>query len=189
MTITAALDDLIDRYLAAYQAAAVPLVTEANDAWQAPIYTAAVGSEDTVTWHPVRQQRALDFSDLMNALEEPFHPDFVAYFSRWFSADLAVDWESHPLWLLHLHGDDDAERMLANQAGHVLMKRRLKQPITLFLGLAEESDDLLITLDNENGAVGLEFVGQQQHEILAPSLEEFLRKSTPRVVANDEAIG
>lgn len=189
MMITAALDDFIDRYLAAYKAADVALITEANDAWQAPIYTAEVGAEDTVTWQPVRQQQALDFSDLMNALEEPFHQDFVDYFSRWFSADLAVHWDSHPLWLLHLHGDDDAERMLANQAGHVLMKRRLKQPITLFLGLAEESDDLLITLDNQTGAVGLEFVGQEQHEILAPSLAEFLQKSTPRVVENDSAIG
>lgn len=189
MTINDALDDLIARYIAAYEAAQVPLVTEANDAWQAPIYTAAVGSDDTVGWQPVRQQQAVDFTDLVNALEEPFHEDFMAYFSRWFSADLAVLWEQHPLWLLHLHGDDDAERMLANQAGHVLMKRRLKQPITLFLGLAEESDDLLITLDNQTGVVGLEFVGQEQHETLAPSLAEFLTKSTPRVVENDAAIG
>ncbi|RUO74080.1 SecY-interacting protein Syd [Pseudidiomarina sediminum] len=184
MTITTALDDLIDRYLAAYTAAEVPLVTEANGDWQAPIYVGAVRDDDSVRWQPVRQQQALDFTDLMNALEAPFHEDFVSYFSRWFSADLAVDWDGHPLWLLHMHGDEDAERMLANQAGHVLMKRRLKQPITLFLGLAETSDDLLITLDNDTGAVGLEFVGCSQHEQLASNLTEFLQKSTPRVLDN-----
>ncbi|CAB0149800.1 Protein Syd [Pseudidiomarina piscicola] len=189
MTITTALDDLITRYVDAYEAAQVPLMTEANDTWQAPIYKGAVAADDWVEWQPVMQQQGLDFSDLMNALEEPFHDDFKAYFSRWFSADLAVFWQQHPLWLLHLHGDDDAERMLANQAGHVLMKRRLKQPITLFLGLAEESDDLLISLDNSTGEVGLEFVGQPQHEVLATSLAEFLSKSTPRVVEKETSIG
>ncbi|RUO58630.1 SecY-interacting protein Syd [Pseudidiomarina insulisalsae] len=187
--ITEALDDLLQRYTAAYASAGVPLVTEANGDWQAPIYLGAVDENEMVRWQPVRQQSGLDFSALMNALEEPFHDDFKAYFSRWFSADLAVDWQQHPLWLLHMHCDEDAERMLANQAGHVLMKRRLKQPVTLFLGLAEESDDLLITLDNTSGAVGLEFVGQQQHEQLAPSLTEFLAKSTPRVVENPAVIG
>ncbi|MBG23203.1 MAG: SecY-interacting protein [Idiomarinaceae bacterium] len=189
MTITAALDDLIQRYQQAYQDANTALITEANDEWQAPIYLGAVRSDDTVRWQPVRQAEAVDFTDLMNALEEPFHEDFKAYFSRWYSADLAVLWQQHPLWLLHMHCHEDAERMLANQAGHVLMKRRLKQPITLFLGLAEESEDLLITLDNATGAVGLEFVGKPQHETLAASLAEFLAESTPRVVENPAAIG
>ncbi|WP_411358579.1 SecY-interacting protein Syd [Pseudidiomarina salilacus] len=186
MTISSALDALLVRYQEAYQQAAVPLMTEANGDWQAPIYVGAPTLVDDtiefVQWQPVRQAQALDFSALMNALEQPFHQDFVEYFSRWFSADLAVSWQQHPFWLLHMHGAEDAERMLSNQAGHVLMKRRLRQPMTLFLGIAEESDDLLITLDNESGAVGLEFVGQNQHETLAANLAEFLAKTTPRVV-------
>lgn len=182
MSVESALDQLIERYQRAYQEANTPLVTEAHDEWQAPIYGERL-DDDTITWQPIRQSSALQFTDLANALEQPFHDSISALYGRWFAADLAVTFADHPIILLQLHGPEDGERLQANLAGHVLMKRRLRQPITLFIGLAEESDDLLITINNETGAIGLEFVGQQQHEVLAPSLAEFLQQLQPRVVA------
>lgn len=181
MSVASALDQLIESYQTAYQQANVKLTTEAHDAWQAPIYGARI-NDDEVEWHPVRQTTALQFTDLANALEQPFHDSISALYGRWFAADLNVSFADHPLVLLQLHGAEDGERLQANLAGHVLMKRRLRQPITLFIGLAEESDDLLITLNNQTGQVGLEFVGRDQHEILAESLEAFLQQLRPRVV-------
>lgn len=180
-SVVSALDQLIERYQQVYAEHGAALVTEAHDEWQAPIYTQRI-DEDTMQWQPVRQAQPMQFSDLANALEQPFHADISDLYGTWFAADLNVSFADHPLVLLQVHGTEDGERLQANLAGHVLMKRRLRQPITLFIGLAEESDDLLITLNNETGQVGLEFVGREQHEILADSVAEFLQKLVPRVV-------
>src|SRR5690554_4052932 len=176
-----ALDQLMARYQSTYAEAACDLITEAHDEWQAPIYVQPL-DDDRVRWQPVRQTAPLVFTDLIHALEQPFHPDIPVFFGRWYAGDLNVTYQHHPLILLQNHCQQDGERLLANMAGHVLMKRRLKQPITLFIGLAEESDDLLISLDNETGVIGLEFVGMPQHEKLADSLADFLQDLTPRVV-------
>jgi len=181
MLMTTALDNLLAQYQSAYAQAGQPLVVEANPDWQAPIYQQPL-QQDWVHWVPVKQTQPLLFTDLANALEQPLHDSVEAFYSHWYAADLAVTFAEHPLQLLQNHGPEDAERLQANLAGHVLMKRRLKQPITLFVGLAEESDDLLITVDNDSGVVGLEFVGQPQHQQLAPSLQEFIQQLSPRVV-------
>lgn len=181
MLLATELDNFIDRYLAAYAAAQVPLVTEHQDEWQAPIYRTVL-QDDWVEWQPVRQSAELQFHDLAHALEQPFHADLETYYGRWYAADLYASYADHPLLLLQNYCAEDGQRLQANLAGHVLMKRRLRQPLTCFIGLAEESDDLLISVDNDTGNVGLEFVGRPQHEILAPSLAQFLRNLTPRVV-------
>ncbi|PHR64884.1 SecY-interacting protein [Pseudidiomarina marina] len=191
MSLDSVFDQFIHRYRAAYAEANTPLLTEAHDDWQAPIYCQHHADETEangqVQWQPILQQEPLQFDDLANALEQPFHPDIAIFYGRWFAADLNVEYDNHPLILLQNHCREDGERLQANLAGHVLMKRRLRQPITLFIGLAEESDDLLITVDNESGQVGLEFVGQPQHEILAPSLAAFIEKIKPRIVSDEEA--
>ncbi|GAB3291845.1 SecY-interacting protein [Pseudidiomarina andamanensis] len=189
MSLVTVFDDFIHRYSTAYAEVNIPLLTEAHEDWQAPIYRQPEGNEaaaeELVHWQPILQQEPLQFDDLANALEQPFHPDIAIFYGRWFAADLNVEYDNHPLILLQNHCREDGERLQANLAGHVLMKRRLRQPITLFIGLAEESDDLLITVDNESGQVGLEFVGQPQHEILAPSLAAFIEKIKPRIVSEE----
>lgn len=187
--LVSAMDQLMRDYQAYYQEHGVALVTERIEEWQMPIEVTGKtppGDTDEVYWEPVRQAEALQFTDLERALEQPFHADFAAYYQRWFAADLAVTWGEHPLILLQVMCREDAERLLVNLAGHTLMKRRLKQPITLFLGLAEETDDLLITVANETGEVGLEFVGKPQHEILAPNLTAFLAGLQPRLPTSEQ---
>lgn len=182
MSITTALDTLMERYVSLYAEHNTPMLVERRPEWEAPIYRAPWPDDPEFTiWQPVQQTQPLDFSAMAAALEMPFQHDFADFYSRWFAGDLAVDWQQHPLQLLQIHCAEDGERLLANCAGHILMKRRLKQPPTLFIGLAEETDDLLLTLDNESGAVGLEWVGQTQHEILADTLETFLANVRPRL--------
>lgn len=179
-----AFDQLITRYVDFYQQHGVELLVERNPQWQAPIYQRVDDHADYCHWQPQIQQQPRSFDDLAAALEQPLHESVADLYSRWYAADLAVSWQQQPLWLLQVHGPEDCERMQANLAGHVLMKRRLRQPITLFIGLADESDDLLVSVDNASGAVGLEYVGQPQHHILAPNLTEFLANLSPRLVEN-----
>ncbi|MEX1222069.1 MAG: SecY-interacting protein [Idiomarina sp.] len=173
-----AIDNLMERYQRFYQEHQQPLLAPVVPDWECPIVVAA-HSDDEVVWQPVRQAQPHAFHDLENALEQPFHQDFAVYYQRWFAADLLVTWQQHPLLLLQVMGPDDAEQLQVNMAGHILMKRRLKQPPTLFLGLADEADDLLVTMDNSTGAIGLEWVGKPQHEQLAGNLADFLNGVSP----------
>lgn len=182
--LTTAIDDLMTSYVDFYQQHRVDLLVEVNPQWQAPIYLRESSSDGYWHWQPQIQQHPRDFSQLAAALEQPLHDSVGELYSRWYAADLALAWQQQALWLLQVHGPEDSERMQANQAGHVLMKRRLRQPITLFIGVAADSDDVLITVDNDSGSVGLEFVGQPQHQTLAPNLTEFLQQLSPRLVEN-----
>lgn len=183
-----ALANFYQRYQAAYHEAGQPLLTELIDDWpEAPIYTQR-RADGWVEWAPQRRQQALDFSDLEHALEQPFPDSFRDYFNFGYSADVEVSWQQQPLLLLHMQCDQDSQRFLQNLAGHVLMKRRLKQPITLFLGLAADADDLLLTQDCVSGAMGLEWVGKPQHQMLTEDLASFIEQLTPRVIEMPEDI-
>jgi len=173
-----AFDDLLQRYQTFYENSAVPMLAPVVEDWTCPIHVRDFDAAQFV-WQPQRQQQPQVFTDLEAALEQPFHPDFAILYQRWYAADLNVSWQQHPLVLLQVMGPEDAEQLQVNMAGHVLMKRRLRQPPTLFLGLAAEADDLLVTLDNDSGKIGLEWVGKPQHEILADSLAAFLQGLTP----------
>lgn len=177
-----ALDNLIERYTSAVN----PRFTEYVAEWNSPIYTEVV-DDDTVQWQPVKQQPPLDFEPLQAALDMPFHPHVKAFYGRWFSGDLAVtvahEGEEHGVSLLQAQGPEDAERLLQNITGHILMKRKLKQPETVFIGLADEADDLLISIDNSSGAIGLEWIGKPQHEVLFEQLDAFLAACQPAELA------
>lgn len=177
-----ALDNLIELYVSAVN----PRYTEYVDEWNSPIY-AEVVDDNTVTWHPIKQQPALDFSPLEAALGIAFHPHVKAFYGRWFSGDLAVTvqhhGERHGASLLQTQGPEDAERLLQNITGHILMKRKLKQPETVFIGLADSADDLLISIDNSSGAIGLEWIGKPQHDVLFERLDTFLEACEPAELA------
>lgn len=176
------MSDALDSLMARYQEQVEPLVTEYVEEWQSPIYQQPI-DDDNVNWLPCRQQPALDFEALESALEISFHPSVKTFYGRWYAGDLKVEFrqddEQHPISLLQVQGPEDAERLLQNLTGHVLMKRKLKQPITVFIGLAEEADDLLISIDNDSGEIGLEWIGKTQHQCLSSNLDEFLQQCSP----------
>ncbi|MGM0480624.1 MAG: SecY-interacting protein [Pseudomonadota bacterium] len=179
-----AFDDLMERYQQQVQ----PLLTDYVEDWKSPIYQQITDSGEA-HWLPCRQQPELNFDDLEAALEINFHPSLKTFYGSWYAGDLSVTFqpqqdtdsipEAHPISLLQIQGPEDGERLLENLTGHILMKRNLKQPETLFIGLADEADDLLISIDNETGKVGLEWIGKEQHQVLADSLEAFLVCCSP----------
>ncbi|MTJ02095.1 SecY-interacting protein [Idiomarina piscisalsi] len=178
--LESALDDLIERYVEQLPIRYTEYVAE----WDSPIYGSVV-DEDTVEWAPVKQTSPLSFNELESALEITFHDSIKAVFGRWFAGDLSLEYDGHPVTLLQVQSLEDGERLLANLTGHILMKRRLKQPETVFIGLGVENDDLLVSIDNATGQVGLEWIGKEQHECLAESLEEWLATCQPKSELSD----
>lgn len=174
-----AIAELHERYQRAYQAAQQQPSTEYMSGWEAPCYV-GTPSGGEIAWRPVAQNPALDFSGVEHALEMPLDTETKILFSAMYAGDLILEFASNELVLLQVMCAEDGERLQKNLIGHVMMKQRLEQPITLFIGLTDE-DDLLISVDNETGAVGLEYVGKPQHEVLAANVSEFLEQLSPRI--------
>ena len=82
--------------------------------------------------------------------------------------------------LLQVLSAEDFERLQENLIGHILMKRRLRQPETLFFGLTSD-DDYILTIDNSSGAVLLEQVGKKSDDKLADELAGFIQALAPRL--------
>lgn len=172
---------LHERYQAAYQAAGVQPQTEYIAEWDAPCYAGEV-RYGMIPWKAVRQQPVLDFHGVEKGLELQFNEQLKLFYGLFYAADLYLTFDDHPITLSQVMAEQDVDRLQRNLIAHVLMKRKLEQDITLFIGTSEESEDLIISVDNASGEVGLEYAGKPQHAVLAKSLTEFLQQVEPRVI-------
>lgn len=175
-----ALDNLV---LKRYQTAAqqqLKLTTEFDPEWMSPCQTSEPDEQGMIEWQPMLQNPSGDFSEVENALDLVLHADIKAFFSRYFGEAIDAQSTRGNLQLLQAWNLDDFERLQQNLIGHILMKRRLKQPVTLFFALTDE-DDFIISVDNQTGEVTLEQVGCLPQEILAPDLATFLNQLTPMI--------
>lgn len=164
-------------YAAHYEAQGSIPTTEYVDEWQSPCYQGAPEGEH-IAWQAVEQVPSTEFNNVEKALELKLHHSVKDFFSRYWAGDLQVRFREHNLTLLQVQLPEDAERLQQNLIGHVMMKQRLRQPVTLFIGLGAE-DDLILSVNNETGSVGLEYVGKEQHEVLASDLVFFLERVEP----------
>lgn len=172
-----ALEALHVRYARCYEKRDALPTTEYISGWDAPCYRGKPKSGD-IGWEAVVQDPSLGFDNVEKALELSLDEGVKAFYGTFYAGDMYVEFREQPLVLLQVLHPEDGERLQKNLIGHVLMKQRLEQPITLFIGITDE-DDLMLTVDNTTGAVGLEYVGQPQHEILAGDMESFLERLTP----------
>lgn len=138
----------------------------------------AVLADDTVSWQPVRQQPGADFSNVEQALELELHPDIKQFYSLYYGAGLGASHSRGPLQLLMVWDQTDLARLQENIIGHILMKRRLKQPETVFFALTDD-DNIVLSVLNRSGEVYLETVGKDVTEKLAGSLADFFSQLTP----------
>lgn len=167
-----ALDGLVAGFLAATRARHGRDPQQAHDPdWPSPCVQAV--TSDRATWRPVRRDDPTDFSGLAAALETPIHPDFAAYFSRYWSDPLPATGLCGRIELLQLWNPADEERLLANQIGHVLQQRRGRQPLTLFFACGDDPDQLY-SLDNASGAVLREDLPRRTRRVIGDSLAHFL---------------
>ncbi|WP_113906214.1 SecY-interacting protein [Aliidiomarina celeris] len=178
------LTELHERYQRMYADAGLLPRTDYIKEWDSPCYSGSVEGEE-VAWQPIVQQPPLNFSNVEDALALAIHNDLKDFFAGFWAGDLQVRFRDLSFTLLQVQSQQDAERLQQNLIGHVLMKQRLKQNITLFFGVGIE-DDLMLSMNNATGAIGLEYAGKEPHVVLAGDLSSFLREVEPVVLDQSE---
>ncbi|TPV62062.1 SecY-interacting protein [Aestuariibacter sp. GS-14] len=141
--------------------------------WPSPCYQEAAQAGMAVNWQPVAMDLPLNFANIESALNISLNEQFCQFFTTNWSFNLLAQASDGQCELLQVCNADDFERLQQNLIGHLMMKQRLKQPLTLFFGLTDE-DDFILSVDNTSGEVVLEQVGRLPVRKLAPDLATFL---------------
>jgi SecY interacting protein Syd len=176
--MTIALDEFVQRYVNTAKEHPEMLVVEYDKDWPSECHTNTGNTGDKVNWQPVKRSTMSSFKGLEQALDMKIHQDVISYYSAYWSDNLNAQSSKGNLQLLQPWNHDDFDRLQQNLVGHILMKRRLKQPETLFFALTDE-DDFILTVDNTSGEVMLEQVGLKPKEVVAPNLAAFLQSLQP----------
>ena len=154
-------------------------ITETIEDWPS-VCEQGVHEEVFSLWCPIKVVEPLSFDNVESALEVSLHADIKQYFTTMFSDSLDANCAEGDLSLLFAWNKKDFERLQENIIGHILMKTKLKQKLTVFFAMTDDEDHIL-SIDNESGSVWVEKVGCEPHKKLADSLAEFLEQLTPRI--------
>lgn len=150
----------------------LPQIEHDSD-WPSPCEVGKANDQGLIQWQAVRREPSGSLNDLASALEVEFPDSLNDYYGAFFAGGVLAKIEQHEVELLQAWSDDDFDLLQQNITGHVLMKRKLKQQPTVFIGLTDQ-DNLLVSVLLETGEVCLEYVGKKPHHILAANLEEFI---------------
>lgn len=186
LDIETALDNFVSRYIEAHKLNNRPMVTEFTRDWVSPCLKGnnfdSVGEGEEIQWQPILWNNTQGLDDLAKALEVEIDPSLLVYYTRYLSNNMDASTQRGELQLIFPWNHDDFAQLQENLIGHVLMKRRLGQEDTFFIGVTDE-EDFIISLDNATGQVMLEQVGLAPKDVLANSLAEFLDTLTPVISA------
>ncbi|MDT0602286.1 SecY-interacting protein [Thalassotalea castellviae] len=183
--LTANILTFSQRYVEQYQEKLqhLPLV-EHDEQWPSPCLQNKF-DEKLMCWQPVEMQPALSFANLEDALDLVIHPSIVHYFTTIFSENIPASCSEGHLQLLFAWSEDDFARLQENLIGHVLMKQKLKQTVTLFFAVTDD-DNIMLTVENESGEVWAERVGCKPHKKIADSLTDFIASLQPDIYIEPE---
>ncbi|WP_158770878.1 SecY-interacting protein [Paraglaciecola sp. L1A13] len=180
LTVNQALDEFIQRFIRFSKTHPEVTTMEYDADWPSVCYR--TGTDETsgnlISWEPVLRDQITDFSELSAALELTLHPDVAMFYTRYWSDNIFAQHPSGPLQILQAWNEDDLSRLQQNIIGHILMKRRLRQPETIFIALTDQ-EDFILSVDNQTGAVMLEQVGLQPKEQVSSNLATFLSEIEP----------
>lgn len=139
-----------------------------------------IETEEALQWKCIERPEVGTFSNVEHALELSLHNDINEFYGKYFAAPLLFD----SLWgtgeLLQVWNQTDFELLQQNVIGHLMMKKKLKQAPTWFIGVFDDEDKML-TVNNADGSVWVEIAGQAQSIKLADNLNDFIKALTPRV--------
>lgn len=135
--------------------------------------------DDTVLWLPQPFTPAATLEKVEKALEIQLQPDYHAFYTYQFAADMYAQFAEHRLTLLQVWSEIDFIRLQENLIGHLVTQKRLKLPPTLFLATIPDSDMSVVSLCNVSGTVVLEQLGSNKRVTLAASLDAFLDELHP----------
>jgi len=151
-------------------------VVEKDEAWPS-LCEQGDASDNEVFWKPVPMTDKLTFENVESALNITLNEEFKAYYTCIYSESIDAVAEDGQLSLLFSWNKDDFERLQQNLIGHIMMKQRLKQDLTLFFAVTDE-EDMIISVDNSTGEVWVEQVGCKPHKKLANNISEFIEGLT-----------
>lgn len=171
-------------YVQAYQEKFQHLpIIEQDKNWPSPCEQGD-HQEHFTLWQPVKADNSLTFDNVESALEATLHNDIKEYFSSMFCDTLDATCEEGSLSLLFAWNKDDFARLQENIIGHILMKGKLKQKLTVFFAVTDKEDHI-ISVDNDSGEVWVEKVGCEPHKKLAGSIAEFIGLLSPQLPPNE----
>lgn len=174
IAVLAALDPLVERCVAAG-----PLRVEHDPEWPSPCEIDTPDEDGMIAWQPVRRTAFDVLEPLAATLGVVLQPSIGAYYGRYFCHGFETCCEEGPVSLLGIWSPADQDRLLQNLLGHALQQRRTKQPLTLFFACTDPDSDLILSVENDSGAVVLERPGQSGRRVVAASLPEFLATLQP----------
>ncbi|MBA6348788.1 MULTISPECIES: SecY-interacting protein [unclassified Colwellia] len=168
------------KYLSQYQERYqhLPLI-EKDEQWPSPCLSDDY-DENHQYWQPCEISDPINFDNVEKALEITINADFKTYFTSLYSDTLDASCEEGALSLLFAWSKDDFQRLQENVIGHILMKQKLKQPLTLFFALTDD-DNMILSVNNDNGEIWVEKVGAKAHKKVADSLVSFINMLSPRI--------
>ncbi|MBA6415989.1 SecY-interacting protein [Colwellia sp. 6M3] len=167
-------------YLQAYQHRFehLPITHQVED-WPSPCEQ-GIHEEEFSLWHPIKLEETLTFNNVEAALEVTIHHDIKQYFTTMYSDSLDASCAEGDLSLLFAWSAEDFARLQENIIGHILMKTKLKQKLTIFFATTDD-DNHIISLDNDTGEIWVEKVGCEPHKKIADTLVEFISQLEPRI--------
>lgn len=131
-------------------------------------------------WQPQPFTLPASLAGVERGVEIRLQPSVIDFYTTQFAGDLKVNWQTQSLTLLQVWSEEDFQQLQQNLIGHLVMKRRLKQSPTVFIGTTDQESEVL-AVDNLSGEVIIEVPGARQRQVLASSLPEFLAALTPRI--------
>ncbi|MEM0911739.1 MAG: SecY-interacting protein [Pseudomonadota bacterium] len=172
-------DNFIDSLIIASNDNNLGMISEYDADFHSPCYrSASLVSGERVEWRPFLRSEPGSMTNLESALGLTIHKDISSLFGRYFSLDLNAKTDRGKLTILQALNGDDYERLQKNLIAHVLMKRRLKQPETLFFALTDE-EDVVLSIIPATSEVVLEVIGQPHKETIASKLKDFISTLEP----------
>lgn len=173
-------------YVNVYQSKFLHLpIVEKDEQWPSPCITDEFDDVHEL-WQPTLVGETLSFDNVEKALQLPLHADIKEYFTTIYSEAIGAKCEHGELSLLFAWSEDDFARLQENIIGHILMKQKLKQTISIFFAVTDD-ENYILSVNNETGAVWLEKVGCEPHKKLANNLTEFIASLSPSLAALTES--
>ncbi|MCL6271426.1 SecY-interacting protein [Sansalvadorimonas sp. 2012CJ34-2] len=153
---------------------------EHDQEWCSPCEQFEADNGALVTWKPTPCSDDLAFDNMEHALGFELHLDIKAFYASFYSGNLSAKTVDGELELLQVWNQDDFTRLQENLLGHIMMKQKKKQAVTLFLAVTDH-DDIIISMQNDTGEIWAESVGKEPHKFLAQDLASFIDQLTPVV--------
>lgn len=169
-------------YVDAYQSefSHLPIV-EKDEQWPSPCILEGFDEQHEL-WQPVKICDSLSFDNVEEAMQIALHSDIKEYFTSIYSEAIGAICEHGELSLLFAWSKGDFARLQENIIGHILMKQKLKQTISVFFAVTDD-ENYILSVNNESGEVWLEKVGCEPHKKLANNLQAFIESLSPSLAA------